>query len=320
MIDRARDSAIKASMDAFVTRAMMIDITKGNFLTAHCELGGDSEIQAICRSIEGNMPGGAGPIISIAADNYFCIQAPLNDGSHWKVNSRGEVGRGLCGYVGYWSFAGNAQDLSPYANHGTIMSGTTNCTENPNHIDCQPIFAAQHGLTFDGENDVVVVPASTSLELTTTVTASVWVFWTEEPDAYEIIYLHQQWRGAPGISKGHGMQIQPDGRVAFFASPVTSLMAPALEPNRWTHIVGVRSATGTLAYYDGRLVASDDIHGTMLYEPGLALRIERHVGVTTQPYEGMIDEVRIYNRALSTEEIKTKFKATCAQFNACPQN
>ena len=172
MIDRARDSAIKASMDAFVTRAMMIDITKGNFLTAHCELGGDSEIQAICRSIEGNMPGGAGPIISIAADNYFCIQAPLNDGSHWKVNSRGEVGRGLCGYVGYWRFAGDAKDLSPHANHGTIMSGAHNCTEDP-APNC-PTFGA-NGLNFDGVDDFVDARNDASLNITDAITVEAWI-------------------------------------------------------------------------------------------------------------------------------------------------
>jgi hypothetical protein len=73
-------------------------------------------------------------------------------------------------------------------------------------------------------------------------------------------------------------------------------------------LIGVWNGQSLKVYYNGNLVGSQSYTG--------------RVGITTQPvsigsiittqfpFEGLIDEVRIYNRALSDSEIKSLYEAT----------
>jgi len=75
----------------------------------------------------------------------------------------------------------------------------------------------------------------------------------------------------------------------------------ALPLNRWTHVAAVLRNGTAFLYFDGRLVGS-----TAMQRPTAVTRSFSYIGKSNWPdarFNGMIDEVRIWNRALSTAEL-----------------
>ena len=96
--------------------------------------------------------------------------------------------------------------------------------------------------------------------------------------------------------------------------------------NTWVHLVATWNSPtvgdGKMRIYqDGVKQVTElafDGGETGKLRSSSAFRIGHWFNAWQPWFKGLIDEVRIYNRALSIEEIETRFKATCAQFNACP--
>jgi hypothetical protein len=76
----------------------------------------------------------------------------------------------------------------------------------------------------------------------------------------------------------------------------------------WHHIVGQKTSAALQIYVDGISKASISNTGTIAYTQGTGLFIGRHGnGDTIFDFTGIIDDVRIYNRALSNQEVQTLF-------------
>ena len=81
--------------------------------------------------------------------------------------------------------------------------------------------------------------------------------------------------------------------------------------NRWYHIVGVRDGNIITIYVDGVAGATTDTVGILTSEDVNTWSIGR---LSDDPsyhryFNGLIDEVRVYNRALSAEEIGELYRA-----------
>jgi hypothetical protein len=73
---------------------------------------------------------------------------------------------------------------------------------------------------------------------------------------------------------------------------------------RWHHVAGVASPSGTRVYVDGVERCSNTRGDDMTYSHGPDLWVGRHGnGQTNWDFDGNIDDVRIYNRALPAEEV-----------------
>jgi hypothetical protein len=79
----------------------------------------------------------------------------------------------------------------------------------------------------------------------------------------------------------------------------------------WHHVVGVADSSNLILklYVDGNLVATSSYGGSTQIGNS-ELNIGRNPGATFQVFNGVIDEVRIYNRALSAEEVKILYNIT----------
>ena len=95
------------------------------------------------------------------------------------------------------------------------------------------------------------------------------------------------------------------------------LLGPAVTDTNFRHYAYVRKGNTHKLFMDGVVVASDGFTGT----PGDTSRIELTIGAArndpslggiTSYFGGVIDEVEIFNRALSAAEIKAIFKAGSA--------
>jgi hypothetical protein len=196
--------------------------------------------------------------------------------------------------VGAWGFdeasGPAANDSSGRANNGTI-SGATRTTAGK-------IGAA---LSFDGVNDWVTVPDANSLDLTTGITMSAWVNAAQVGSIYRTVLMKEQ----PGgmiytLYAGDGTG-KPGGHV--YTTAENRIAGPSNTPlNTWTYLTSTWNGTTLRLYVNGVEVANKALAGTIRTSTGV-LRIGGN-NIWSEWFRGSIDEVRVYNRALSVAEIQ----------------
>ena len=156
-------------------------------------------------------------------------------------------------------------------------------------------------LAFNGLDNWVTVNASSLLELTTGMTLEAWVFPTtttgtrdillKEGENVDIYNLYAcNWRGLPESN----VFVDGVNRVAE---------GPVFPANVWTHVAGTYDGTTLRLYLDGVEVASTAISGSIAPSTG-PVRIGGN-SIWGEYFQGRIDEVRIYDRALTSAEIQT---------------
>jgi hypothetical protein len=79
----------------------------------------------------------------------------------------------------------------------------------------------------------------------------------------------------------------------------------------WYHVVGVYDGSTIQIYVNGELMRTSDMHsGPINYPPNAFLTIGIYKDDNEHfPHKGMIDEVRMYAKALSEEEVQQNFEA-----------
>ncbi|ODS37905.1 MAG: hypothetical protein A7315_13045 [Candidatus Altiarchaeales archaeon WOR_SM1_79] len=153
------------------------------------------------------------------------------------------------------------------------------------------------GLLFDGANDYVEVANSASLKPTNAITIEAWV----NPDTvstYNTI-----------VSKyyldGYYLRLE-NGGIGFSGRGWLGTDPNIVPTGSWSHIVGTYDGTDTKIYLNGQLVNSGQTCSPppcTLNHVTHPLRIGAWPVTTGLPFDGTIDEVAIYNRALSESEI-----------------
>src|SRR5688572_16887742 len=150
-------------------------------------------------------------------------------------------------------------------------------------------------LTFNGAGAVVRVNDSASLDLMRGMTLEAWVYPTalsgwrdviyKGPD--DVYYLEASSGSAPAVG-------------GKFTSALTG--ADDLPLNTWSHLAGTYDGSTLRLYVNGALVASQPENSNIGASTGpLTIGGDDLYG---QYFAGRIDEVRIYNRALSLAEIQ----------------
>jgi hypothetical protein len=156
-------------------------------------------------------------------------------------------------------------------------------------------------LSFDGTNDWVTVPDADALDLTSGVTMSAWVNPTALGSTYRTVLMKEQPGGLIyALYAGDGTG-KPSGHV--FTTSEQRVTGPANTPlNTWTHLATTWDGSTLRTYVNGDQVASRAVAGTLRTSTGV-LRLGG-TGVWAEWFAGRIDEVRLYNRALTTTEIQ----------------
>jgi hypothetical protein len=164
-----------------------------------------------------------------------------------------------------------------------------------------------NALSFDGVNDWVTVNPSATLDLSTGMTIEAWVRPSSSSGWRTILYKE---RAAEGLS--WALYSSDDSAPpAVYAARTGSLWSHAtgssmLPLNAWRHVVGTYDGTTLRLYVNGSLVRSVALGGAMLVGDG-PLRIGGNAPSLPfggQFFRGVIDEIRIYNRALTLSEIR----------------
>jgi hypothetical protein len=227
---------------------------------------------------------------SIAALLCLCAPAPP------------QGGRALApvGPLGYWSgdAAADAPDATGNGFHGKCSPGAAPSKE------AAPVKTPNAGsIGLDGASGVVTIADAPALRLAGDLTLSFW----KRRSANAKDWSRIVGKGNGG-QRNFGLWQAPDGdnRLLFQqydagGRPVIDLFSPAAtELNRWYHLVVVVRVSYVALYVNGELAAQ----GTRNGDPGLAADplTFGHAGFHTF-WAGQVDDVRLYDRALSMSEI-----------------
>jgi hypothetical protein len=201
-----------------------------------------------------------------------------------------------------------AYDSSGNNNHGILYSGSNVCS-NPPTSGCPTWVDGKFGkaLQFDGIDDYVLLPRVVQDDFTIT-------FWFKSTQVAG--GESQWWQGmglvdaeVSGVVNDFGISLG-NGKILFgTGNPDVTIKSGFVADGKW-HFVAARRirATGALSLFiDGSLVATG-IGGTQSLTASPYIRIGS-LQTNTNFFKGIIDEVRIYNRALSDDEILALYQA-----------
>jgi hypothetical protein len=174
-------------------------------------------------------------------------------------------------------------------------------------------------LEFDGVDDFVNCGNPPSLDLRDALTLEAWVF----PAA--------RVQGEPGIVGKHFesylLSFYSDGQCWWYISSGGNNAKHLLTTGAWHHLVGTFDGKMLKLYLDGKLVSASPSKFDKI-KPGKNFFIGCVLGDPNAPdpndtrtayFPGMVDEVRVYHRALSEEEVRRHFEEGIQQLDLTAQ-
>ena len=160
----------------------------------------------------------------------------------------------------------------------------------------------QGALNLDG-NSWAEVHDNASLDITTAITLEAWVYWDlNGPAAGGIM---SKW-----FPSNWGFLFFTNAAtLTFYISnvyPATASVAHTFTANGWYHLVGTDDGTTIRLYIDGVEVGSTSSLGSIV-DTGRELEIGRYNDSINNTYQDSIAQPRIYNRALTAEEVQRSY-------------
>ena len=209
--------------------------------------------------------------------------------------------------VGHWSFEGNFNDSSGNGNDATA------------HGDATIVNDPERGQVaiLDGNGDYIEIPHSNFLNITgEQISLAAWVYFDDVSGPPEIIIakvFNNNTHQSPYFS--YGLHILTNGQPRFWQSVgggTANIPAPAdqfFQSKQWYHLAGVYDGSAMTLYVNGEAVAvNSNVSGTINGYNSL-LRLGTNGGLTEQ-MSGMLDDVRIYSRDMSAEQVRNLYNGT----------
>jgi hypothetical protein len=195
------------------------------------------------------------------------------------------------GLVAYYPFNGNANDESGRAHDGIVNEAelTNDRFDNPNSA-----------YDFNGSSAYISVPHSSDFNFSNDMTISAWVYLR---DTASVAFLSKGY-----TADDYSLQLQY-GQPLFLinynsTSNRSALSDTLVHPNMWTHICVTLKDSFVNIYKNGFLIKQDSSFNTDI-ENNLE---DLYFGLDQPGYperlNGILDDVRLYNRALTSFEVK----------------
>jgi prepilin-type N-terminal cleavage/methylation domain-containing protein len=215
------------------------------------------------------------------------------------------------GLVGYWSFDEGtstiAYDLSGYGNNGTLNNFNFTATSG------WTTGKIGKALIFDGVDDWVRVPNSPSLDINKNISVFAWVNRSRIVDWERVLGKYYYSGGNTGsweLDLGQGYLrclFNINGTWIYANAPAGTNNATST----WYFVGCVYDGSKLYNYVNGELKATSIASGNMTTTTyPLAIGATSNGTAIQNVIQGIIDELRIYNRALSASEIKVLYEAT----------
>ena len=234
------------------------------------------------------------PAVKPDTKYYWRVDEVLQDstvvkGRTWSFAMTGKL-------VGWWKFdeaeGATAADSSGNGNNGTLQGS--------------PVWRPQDGklggaLEFNGRSDYVKIDNESGFDIVGQITISAWV---------NIRSVPQEWTGI--VTKGDSAwRVSTDFANNVFHFGLTRQDKlngrTTVSSNQWHHVLCVYDGQTMSIYIDGKLDTSRQRKGA-IGTNDYPVYIGENAEIKNRFFDGLIDDVRIYNYALSNSEITALYE------------
>ena len=216
------------------------------------------------------------------------------------------------GLVGWWPFNGNANDESGNNNNGTVNGATL--TTDRNGI-------VNSAYSFDGVDDFINILNNNSICPTSSISLCCWIKSRSTANfdriinkshnvaqnyaTYQLLTRNASMNTTPGFTLRFGTGISGSSNDYSYSGDKIG----KVYFDNWQFIVGTWDGLTMKFYQNGNLISTIPRTGSLHYTNG-DLQFGKGTGGTglQQFYKGEIDDISIYNRALSDQEIKQLYE------------
>jgi alpha-L-fucosidase 2 len=197
--------------------------------------------------------------------------------------------------AGHWTFEEIrgiwVRDVSGRRHHGMTVGRAMRVVEGK----------VGKALEFTG-GGFVDVPDAPELNLSDAMTLALWIL------PKQIGSMRLVDKGPAGGADAYLLDTHPENHVRVILRPTTANTQEALPVDRWTHVAVTFGQGALRVYFDGRVAAEAANLRGKITPTDLSL----HLGADSQGssrFVGLMDDVRIYRKALTAEEIGTLSRA-----------
>jgi hypothetical protein len=247
----------------------------------------------------------SGSISDVRLYDYALSQAEITS-LYNTYKPRIETSSLMKGLIGHWDLASSSlrsstviSDLTPQSNHGTLTGSQTFTTDRNGQ--------AYQALSLNGSSQYVDL--SSHVADYASQTQGTLTFWFKTGAINDYIF---------GFSKGDTtnffvIQTQTTGGIRFQISPGYDLVTDntGYNDNLWHHIVISQNGTKAVMYFDGVLQAdttgSSQWFSTLSDVAYMYIGSLHYGGSAGGSFQGVMSDVRLYNRALSQTEVTSLY-------------
>lgn len=209
------------------------------------------------------------------------------------------------GLAGWWSFSGNANDYSTNANNGIV---------NGAELTIDRFGNSNSAYNFNGKSSYIQVAHNSTFDFETpnSITISTWFKTSMTTGA---LFVQKQ-SGVGATQNGVNCGIlDSNGHLAGIIKKtpgnqsIVSNIATSFNNNSWHHFVYTFSSGVAKLYMDGLLISTQTNLGNIIANSNTNLIFGYGLPLNNFYYNGLLDDIGIWNRALTQNEITNLFDA-----------
>ncbi len=205
--------------------------------------------------------------------------------------------------ISYWSFDTDNTTQTDIIN--SLVATVTNATFTTSG-------KVNGGYSFDGTGDTIVIGDDNKLDVAN-ISISFWIKTAENTE--DVI---RKWESSSD-QRSWEFHTNADGKIAFGISAtgnstvVTSISTTSVDNNAFHHVVGTYDGTNMRIYIDGLPEDTDAV--SALFSSTSDIKVGDSF-LTANDYTGTFDELAIWNRALSDDEVLALFTSQDSKSNS----
>jgi prepilin-type N-terminal cleavage/methylation domain-containing protein len=208
--------------------------------------------------------------------------------------------------VGEWLFndcsGTTARDTSGYSNNGSLILSPTWSSDTPQAVGCS--------LLFNGTSNYVTIPDAPHLDVSPTITVSVWI----KTSSTALVHREIVRKSASGV--GWFLLLNNAGKIAFAPSGNSAEFSNGYAYNsddKWHMVAATFNGTTVTLYLDGTQQITYTSSGPLSVNADPIGVGALTVG-PSQFFPGLIDNLRIYGRALTAGEVRSLYAQESPEF------
>ena len=206
------------------------------------------------------------------------------------------------GLVGWWPFNGNANDESGNGNNGTV-NGATLATDRFGAVD--------KAYDFDGVDDIIIVTNENNFDLQQGISISVWIKKSTMSSSSHIISKFQNYDDSYSISTSN---TKFEFQLAQSPTAWTYFTSNSNVDTSWTKILVTRDfISSQVKLYVNGILDTVSVYTPLIANSQAPLTFGDFFGNNFSPgsrFDGVIDDIGIWNRALNQQEITALYNST----------